>query len=69
MITEMIRFNCHILDVKQHPDGTTPEQLLKQHQGTPSGLIFEGVYTEVVSCKWAANSKTSILTKVKRIDS
>ena len=66
LITEIIRFNCHVLAVKKHPSGTTPEFIFTQHQGTPAGLLFENVRTEVVSCKWAAGGKTTILTKVER---
>lgn len=67
MISELIRFNCHILDTNQHPDNITPEILLEQYKAK-TDWVLEGVQIEIVSCNWAANSKTSILTKVKRKD-
>ncbi len=65
MITELIRFNCHVLDVKQHQDGTTPEQILAQYKTNTEEMVFEGVVVEIDTVNWASG-KTSILTKVKR---
>lgn len=72
MISELIRFNCHILGNNQHQNSITPTILLEQYKtnsvGNPFDLILDGVKLEIVSINWAANSKTSILTKVKRVD-
>jgi len=72
MVSELIRFNCHILGNNQHQNNITPTILLAKYEaesiGKPYHLIIDGIKLEVVSVNWAANSKTSILTKVKRID-
>jgi len=72
MVSELIRFNCHILGNNKHQDNITPTILLEKYKadsaGKPFDLIIDGIKLEVVSVNWAANSKSSILTKVKRID-
>ncbi len=67
MVTELVRFNCHVLKHNKHPIGTTPEALLIKYQNDTNDLVFENTKVEVVSCQWASG-KTSILTKVKKVD-
>jgi len=68
MVTELLRFNCHILGNNKHQDNITPEILFQKYKDSKSDLIISGVKVEVISCNWAAGGKTSILTKLKRID-
>lgn len=72
MVSELIRFNCHILGNNQHQNNITPTIIFDKYKadsiGKPYHLIIDDIKLEVVSVNWAANSKTSILTKVKRID-
>ena len=65
MITEIIRFNCHILDTNQQPDDTTPEKLIEYYK-TNSLPLYENTKVEIDSITWSSN-KTTILTKVKRV--
>ena len=67
LITELIRFNCHILDIKKHSDSITPEKLLEQYNKSNIDLIFDDTLVEIDTITWASG-RTSILTKVKRKD-
>ena len=67
MITELIRFNCHVLGINKHPDGTTPEKLLEIYRNSNEKLVFEDTEVVIDTIAWASG-KSSILTKVKRID-
>jgi len=68
MIREIVKFNCHILKLNTHDDITTPEMLFEKYNNMIDDLIFENIKTEVVSCQWASGGKSTILTKVKRVD-
>ena len=67
MITELIRFNCQVLGINKHPDGTTPEKLLETYKNSNEKLVFEDTEVVIDTITWASG-KSSILTKVKRID-
>jgi len=66
MITEIIRFNCHVLKVNKY-NKITPDELLLEYK-TRNNLILENTEVYVESCKWAAGSTSTIITKVKRIE-
>jgi len=66
MITEIIRFNCHVLKVNKYIN-ITPDDLLLEYK-THGTLILEDTEVYVESCKWAAGSTSTIITKVKKVE-
>ena len=66
MITEIIKFNCHVLKVNKY-NTITPDDLLLEYK-THGTLILENTEVYVTSCKWAAGSTSTIITKVKKVE-
>ena len=67
MIKEIIKYNCHTMDIKEY-DKITPEELLngyRQNEGRNIFLHYQEIECRVVSCKWAAGSFSMIFTIIE----